>query len=345
VIGDQRLRAALKDQAIACRSLGSPFMHLLCTTLAENLTRGTPLADRLFDWEGELGPRAESLPLRLCGALHALRLRGDETLAAVYPPHAPKRSELWAALAEVMVREAAFIDRFIDSAPQTNEVRRSAAILPAAHLVAARFGLPLDVMELGASAGLNLSFDRFALAAGDVSYGPEDAVMRIAPDWTGPAPAPAALDVARRAGVDLNPLDPADPADELRLLAYLWPDQPERLSLTRAAIAAAQTTVDKADAVDWLGPRLVLHAQGRTRFIYSTVAWQYLPPKARDKGRALIEEAGARADAQGPLAWFTMENDGTQPGAVLTLRLWPGDVTIDCGRADFHGRWIEWRAA
>jgi hypothetical protein len=39
-----------------------------------------------------------------------------------------------------------------------------------------------------------------------------------------------------------------------------------------------------------------------------------------------------------------MEDDGKTPGAGLTLRLWPGDVTLDLGRADFHGRWLDWRS-
>lgn len=30
--------------------------------------------------------------------------------------------------------------------------------------------------------------------------------------------------------------------------------------------------------------------------------------------------------------------------AALILRLWPGDATVDLNRADFHGRWIDWRA-
>ena len=58
---------------------------------------------------------------------------------------------------------------------------------------------------------------------------------------------------------------------------------------------------------------------------------------------ALIETAGAAATTDAPLALFGMEADGTGPGAALTLRLWPGDVTLPMGRADFHGRRIDWR--
>lgn len=78
--------------------------------------------------------------------------------------------------------------------------------------------------------------------------------------------------------------------------------------------------------------------------IYSTVAWQYFPPDAQARGTALIETAGSHATNAAPLAWFTMERDETYDGAKLTMRLWPGDLTLDLGRADFHGRWVDWRA-
>ena len=123
----------------------------------------------------------------------------------------------------------------------------------------------------------------------------------------------------------------------------LWPDQPERLRLTEAAIAALDAGVQQGDAIDWLSRKIAHGAEGHLRFIYTTVAWQYFPDAAQTRGRQMIEEAGAAADETCPLAWFGMENDGTQPGAVLTLRLWPGDETIALGRADFHGRWIDWR--
>lgn len=342
MISDRRLREAFADQARACRSLGSPFMGQLCDLLSERLSRGSALADRLFDWEGELGTRAASVPLRLCGALHALKLDGHAGLEAVYPPARAKPSEMWNAVEQALISKSDFIGRFIDNAPQTNEVRRSAAIIPAAHLAADRFRLPLDVAELGASAGLNLMFDRFALDAGGACIGAQDPVLRLAPHWTGSTPIAAELHVMKRAGVDLNPLDPRKPEDRLRLRAYLWPDQPERMDLTNAAIAAAEVTVVRSDAVDWLEHWLHRSAEGRLRFIYTTIAWQYFPADAQKRGKAMIEEAGARAKASDPIAWFTMENDGTQPGAVLRMRLWPGGDDLMLGRADFHGRWIDW---
>jgi hypothetical protein len=39
-----------------------------------------------------------------------------------------------------------------------------------------------------------------------------------------------------------------------------------------------------------------------------------------------------------------MEADDRPGSAALTLRLWPGDHRLSMGRADFHGRWVEWDA-
>lgn len=337
------LTEAFHVQSAACADLGSPFMARLCTHLADTLAPGTALTDRLFGWPGDLGPRAASVPLRLCGALHALRLMDRAGLAAIYPPHDPDEATFAAAIARALESEAAFIGRFVDSPPQTNEVRRAATLIAAAHWLHARHPLPMRVSELGASAGLNLMFDRFALSLPGATLGPADPALSLDPDWTGPAPPATAPSVADRRGVDLNPLDPRDPDDALRLWAYLWPDQPHRRALTDAAIAAASAPVDRADAIDWLAPRLA-PVPGQLHLIYTTVAWQYFPNDAQTRGTAMIEAAGAAATPDTPLGWFGMEQDGGSPGASLTLRLWPGNHTVAMGHADFHGRWVRWTA-
>lgn len=344
-----RLRAALSDQAAQCAALGSPFMARLMTLLAERLAPGTALTDRLFDWPGDPGPRGASVPLRLAGALHALKLSGHAGLGAVYPPASATDAALCSAVARALETEAEAIGRFIDSPPQTNEVRRSAVLIALAHWLTAAHALPLPLRlsELGASAGLNLSFDRFALRAGAVLFGADEPALTLSPDWRGALPPRVPFRVAGRAGVDLNPLDPARAEDRLRLRAYLWPDQEERRALTDAALAVAGPAPDRGDAIDWLAGRLA-PVPGTLHLIYTTVAWQYFPPEAQARGRALIEAAGRHATADAPLAWFGMEADGGATGgangAALTLRLWPGDRRIDLGRADFHGRWVDWRA-
>lgn len=327
------IREQFRRQAQACATLGSPFMGQLMTLVADRLTGGDPISDRILAWPGDTGPNAQSVPLRLAGALHALRLENG-AMAEVYPPNQPSDDALWEAVQATLLRDAAYIDAFLNSPPQTNEIRRSAVLIPAAHEVAARFALPIRLSELGASGGLNLMWDQFKLD----EMGPPDSPIELTPDWQGDRPTLSAPKVVERRGVDLNPLA----ADDIRLRAYLWPDQPDRLARTEAAIRLRNAPVDRGDAIDWLSPRLT-HVPGRCHLIQHTIAWQYFPAEKQTQGRALIEAAGATATADHPLAWVAMENDGGPKGAAVTLRLWPGDLTLDLGRADFHGRWVDWR--
>lgn len=334
-----KLRAAFEGQARSCATLGSPFMDRLNRLFASQDWPAGPIRDRIFAWDGDVSSRGASVPLRLAGALHALRLQEDADLARVYPPQNAGEDDLWQVVAQKLVTKAAFINRFIDSPPQTNEVRRAAVLVAAGHWLAARYGLPMRVLELGASAGLNLMWDRFAVSVQGQVFGPAEAALTLVPEWQGPLPPQTRPVVERRRGVDLNPLDPNE--DALRLRAYLWPDQPERMTLTNAAIACSTVSVDKADAIEWLDGQLEA-TPGQLRLIYHTIAWQYFPHPVQAKGTALIEGAGAAATANTPLAWFGMEADDNPDGAGLSLRLWPGNETLSMGRVDFHGRWVKW---
>ena len=336
------VRDAFRDQARACAALGSPFMARLMTLCADRLSSG-PVAKRVLGWPGDVGPSDASVPLRFAGALHALVRDGtDAGLAAAYPPAEVADAALWAAVAETLDRHEARVLAWLDSPPQTNEVRRSAALLAASVWIADRFPMPFVLSELGASGGLNLSFDRFTLDAGGVRIGAAASDVELTPEWRGAAPAPRPVRVVGRAGVDINPLDPADPAARLRLLAYLWPDQPERLRLTEAALGLAETRPERGDAAVWLARRLARTWPGRLHMIYHTIAWQYFPPETQEACRESLAAAGAAATADAPLAHVAMEGDVTPGSAALTVTLWPGGETRTLGRVDFHGRWIEW---
>ena len=321
-------------------------MGQLLTVLADHWPSDSALALRFDRFEGDIGPAGASLPLRTAGGLHALVLTGRAPeLAAVYPPEEATDAALRDAVLEAMQHHEAFLLDWVESPPQTNEVRRSAALMAAAAVAAERYDLPFVLSELGASGGLNLMWDRYALVLPEGVIAPSDPVLTLTPEWDGPMPPRILPRVAARAGVDLNPLDPTIPEDLLRLTAYLWPDQPERLALTRAAATVMDAPIHRGDAIDWLEGRLVSVPEGHLHLIQHTVAWQYFPADVQARGTALIEAVGARATETRPLAWLSMESDGDTTGnigAALTLRLWPGDVILPLGRADFHGRWIRW---
>lgn len=338
-----RLAEACNLQASSCAALGSDFMTQLMHLLAANANTHPALKNWAAKFQGDIGPFGASLPLRIAGGLHNLVLsRSDLALAEVYPPASVSNDVLWSAVDHALVIHPNFWSAWLRHAPQTNEVRRSAALIASAHFIAGQCTRPLSVSELGASAGLNLMFDQFQLVANGQTLGPTSKV-NLAPSWTGSVPEPKLFSIGERRGIDLNPLDTTDPKARLRLLSYLWADQPERATLTKAAIDLQTAIVDQGDAIDWLEERLQ-DQKSNPHLIYHTIAWQYFPEKAQARGLKLIEQAGLSATKKSPLFWLSMEAEDGAKGAVLKLRVWPGDVKIHLGHVDFHGRWIDWQA-
>jgi hypothetical protein len=232
------------------------------------------------------------------------------------------------------------------SAPQTNEIRRSSALLPGFLMIARLFGKPLHLLEIGASAGLNLQWDRYHYRLGSVDWGDPASRVHLQPDWQGAEPPAAHLEVRDRRGCDLNPLDPTSADDRLRLMSYVWADQRDRMERLEAALsiaASAPSPVERNDALSWLPRMLSQDRQGAVTVIYHTIAWQYLPPEDRAKGEAIIAKAGSRATTDAPLARLELEADDNAEGAALRLQVWPGGERQEIGRADFHGRWVKWK--
>jgi len=164
--------------------------------------------------------------------------------------------------------------------------------------------------------------------------------VHIAPEWRDGEPDWANVSIVARRGVDLSPIDPVTSDGRLKLLAYLWPDQSERITRTKAAIQIASEVpaeISGGDAGVWTEEALSAPASDRTRFLYHTVAWQYFPEATKTRALAAMEAHN------GPLVRFSMETDGGR-GARLTLTHYPSGEVQQLGRADFHGRWVEWNA-
>jgi hypothetical protein len=341
----------LLQQARGSPSLGSPFIGALCTLLAERLDRSSSFGRRILDWPDD--PHKDALALRACGALHALARPGQEpALTAVYPPVPTDTERLWSAIVAALARHDAFLTTFLDSPPQTNEVARSSMILGAALHVVAGTGLPLALYEIGSSASLNLAFEkyRYDLGAGRI-WGDADAPLTIRSEWRGSLPPLAQrIEVVSRQGCDRNPLDAANPADAARLIAYIWPDQGYRLERTAAALrlaAAEGRRAERMDAADWVEREFAKpQAPGTCRMLFHTIVFQYLPPEGQARIDAVLAAAAASATADAPVAHFAFETDynpdGHNVGAPMMLRVWPGGETLNLGRADYHGRWVEW---
>jgi hypothetical protein len=185
--------------------------------------------------------------------------------------------------------------------PQTNEVRRSICLVGGFLEVAKATGLPLRCFEIAASAGLNLSWDRYRYRLGDAAWGDP----RRASSWT-----PTGRDRRRhrtpglgdRAG-RLRP--PARPISPIPTSAgACWPTSgPTRPTGWRASARPSTcawrsgVTVEQADAVDWTRARVAPQA-GRRTVLYHSVFWQYMPAQSQKALAALIATIGARRRAE-----------------------------------------------
>jgi hypothetical protein len=342
------VRAAFAAQAGHCEALGSAFTARLCRVAGEELDRSTAIGRRVLDWPGDPDARADSVPLRLAGGLHALVRRGRlPALAALYPPHPlPEPAALRAAFAAALAEAGPDLDPWLDGPPQTNEVARSGVLMAGLLAVAAAWEKPFHLSELGASAGLNLVLDRYAYDLGGRRAGAAGASLRLTPAWEGGPPPAAQVRVLGRRGVDRAPLDVAEAADRERLLAYVWPDQAERLARIEAALALARSDpppIDRADAAEWL-PRRLAAVEG-PHVVTHSIALQYFSDAGRGRVAAALAEAGGRATREAPLAWLRYEMEApADAGPSLRLVLWPGGQETLLARADAHGRRVRWLA-
>jgi len=345
---EEDVREAFAKQARWCRKLGSPFTGLLCEVAGRELDRSCALGRRILDWPGPPDALGDALALRLAGGFHALVRRGDAPgLQAFYPPHdLPAGDALWQVLRAAMADHEAMLLAWLEHAPQTNEVGRSAVLMAGLLVIAAESGLPLALHELGSSGGLNLVLDRYGYRFGSMECGPEGARPVLAPEWRGAPPPSADLRVTSRRGVDLNPLDVTDPADRERMIAYLWPDQPERVARAEAAIETAADdppSIDRADAAQWVEDMITPDAPpGAARVVMHSIALQYFPDDSRRRIADRMAEAGAVATPDALLHWLRFEID-PEHGDRPTLRLtsWPGGERL-LAKADPHCHRVEW---
>ncbi|NWG54937.1 MAG: DUF2332 domain-containing protein [Hydrogenophilaceae bacterium] len=346
----EKILAHFREQAAFCDAYGSPFTGALIRAMADDVEAGGPTAGVIGAWP--TNPRADALALRLAGALHYAALSGrDPALAAHYPATraAWRMEDVWPHARAFLQRERPWTEDFIKSPPQTNETRRSIALLLGFLTIAHEWRGPIETLELGASAGLNLNWDRFAYATESWRWNPQGRV-RIDTEWRGPPPPlDAAPQIRSRGACDQNPLTLADPAERLRLKSYIWADQADRLARFDAAadLAVAHgVRVDRADAAMWVKEKLARRARDAATIIYHSIFLQYPPREARDAISAAIAGAGAAATAAAPLYWLRLEPEAVLGGDRESVRMlvdliaWPGGERRILAETDGHVRFV-----
>lgn len=332
----------LLRQSAVMRAIGSPFVAAVLAAAYRQLAAAPLTGAMLAEWPGD--PAAAAVAMRLNAALHALARRNTPpALGALYRG---THDDFDGAVRAALAAHDAFIARWMADTPQTNEVGRAAAILAALMEVVGCAALPVELIELGSSAGLNLNLALYRYDLGGVTAGPAGAAVRIAPEWRG-APAPdRAVAVVASEGVDLHPLDPHDPATCERLMAYVFADQPARAARLAAALSLARAhppRITRADATVWLAQRLAAaQPAGRWRVIFHSMMAQYVGPAERAALERSIAAAGARADAARPLARIAFEWNAARSAVELRLTCWPGGDTRVLAICHPYGAWIDW---
>jgi hypothetical protein len=210
-----------------------------------------------------------------------------------------------------------------------------------------RLGPKFELNEIGASAGVNTMMGRYRYDLGGVTAGPSLSRMKIAPEWRGAPPPAGKVEIVDMGGCDVAPIDLADPAQALRLKAYVWPEATARMDRLDIAIAMAERAppdLVRMDAVDFVRKMLSRPQEsGVTRALFHTVMWQYLPEPSKRAITEMMEQAGAEATADKPLAWLALETNRATFRHELWVRYWPGgEEAIQLTTAHPHGAWVEW---
>jgi hypothetical protein len=301
--------------------------------------------------------------LALCEPESGLAAAYDSVLAGT----PPSVTDIWPQVRSLALDRGDEIDELMRTRYlQTNEVGRSAALRPALAAVAQLAGREVGLVEIGASAGLNLFVDRFHIDYGAAgAAGPAESGVRLRCEVRGPLVPPFALDphIGSRQGIDRRPVDVLDPDARRWLRACVWPDVPGRLERFDAALAVASADpprVVEGDAVAVVAEAIASVPAHQQVCLVSTWALAYFD----EDQKAALEEQVAHAARTRPVAYVTAEyervvpwlpspprglavDDGVIP-TLVGLGWWPAGGRAGEERhrilawTHAHAAWLDW---
>ena len=230
---------------------------------------------------------------------------------------------------------------------QTNEVGRCATLLPALGSLRE----PLALIEVGASAGLNLLLDRYAYDYGDGRFVGDpraEVVLPCRPRNEVPI-LQTVPQVVWRLGVDLAPVDLFDEESVRWLQSCVFYDHADRRQRLAAAIEVARRDppqVVRGDLVDAIGDMVAEAPSEATIVVFHSAVLAYLSRDRRERFAQLM--------ARLPVIWLSNEAPHVVRSVMDALdRPLLGEVHFLLGRngeeplafTHPHGRWIEWLGA
>ncbi len=235
-------------------------------------------------------------------------------------------------------------------ATQTNEVGRLATLLPAFASLAGSDGLAL--LEVGASAGLCLYPDRYRYrwthSDGTVATAGAGPLL-LCRVVSGSPPLPSVVPtVGWRAGIDLSPVDVRDDDAVQWLETLVWPEQEQRRSRLRDAVAVARSDPPRllaGDLLDLLPGLLDEVPSGLVPVVFHSAVIAYL--EQADRVRFAAGMAGLVAE--GRCHWVSNEGPRVLPHLASDAPPVPMGrfvLAVDGRAVGFthgHGAELEWR--
>ncbi|GAA2422195.1 DUF2332 domain-containing protein [Streptomyces mauvecolor] len=264
----------------------------------------------------EAAPARKRHPALILAALHDLALAGRAPeLAAAYAA-ADGDAAAGAAIDTLVRMTDSVVDIAVRRRRRTNEAGRCAVLYPAIAEVARRAGVnALGLIDVGCSAGLNLTVDRVGISySNGPSLGDASSPVQVSASTVGDRAIPtrALPEVVARVGVDLDPVDVTD-ADEARWLrACVWPDQREQAAMLEAEIALAATAPPlllRGDAVELMPDAFAHVPTDALPVVTTTWALSRFPLESRLRFLHRLDEAAAGR----PVAWVSVEGVGVAP--------------------------------
>ncbi|MEM8772865.1 MAG: DUF2332 domain-containing protein [Pseudomonadota bacterium] len=344
---------AFHRQARFCEQRGASFTGAVCAAAGNDIQDGGPVKDIVEGFEDN--PWRGAIALRIAGALHYLALKDRAGgLQSFYErvPTVPALAVLQPLISELACEERAVFLDYVSRPPQTNEINRSAALLPGLHFIAQWTQRPIDLFELGCSAGLLLGLDRFRVEYSDANDGAAFALGPVGAgciksEWRGARSELTLLpEIKNRFGCDQSPVDLTDKEQLVRMHSYIWPEQPQRRKMFDAAFKERlllNVDIEKADALRWTQEMLKSRHSDRASVFFHSVFAVYLNDQQQRELDALFSAAGASATTAAPLARLSfepVENDETLEFFV-EAQFWPGGEKRRLYRAHPHGAWVE----
>ncbi len=341
----------LQIEAAKAHGFGKPRAAALMEALARVLPQAGAVFAAIEEWPCDLA--SDGVIFRLNAGLHALAMAGESgVLAALYGESAmPPPAALDAALERVLAQRAEALLGWLSHPTQTNEVARVAGLVAALLELGRKDALPCEVLELGASAGLNLNLAHYGVRLGDVTACAAASAVMLAPEWRGRDVPAGPLAITSARGVDLHPLDVSDEEDRRSLQAYVWPGESARAARLDAAIGIALAhppRVDTGLASAWLLQRFAEpQPAGTRRVVFHSMVLQYASPAEREAIDLAFALAGARAEPDRPLARVSIEWRADRGAVELRIAQWDGAGHRGESRLAAlchpYGEWIDWR--